>query len=198
MIHSLLTTPVTAGTSSDSATPQDWTRTSLPSQRMYCTLSTSQCTILSPPQVHQVLRLTTLLHKRIFLDLLAFPSSAPVSTFDTLLVQSNLLLSTSDDLVAALYTPQDLAYVYKEILQLAEIATSLQTQISVLLPVTDELENQLHTLSVDDGNPVATSSSPPKKKADKKWFDTCVDQIVRLCVSLSESSSQTDKPDSAT
>lgn len=191
------TNPTTAGTSSDSGTQQEWTRTSLPAQKMYCTLTTSQYTILSPPQLHQVLRLTTLLHKRIFLDLLAYPSSAPVSAFDSLLAQSNLLLSTSDEIVAALYTPQDPAHVRKEVLQLAEIATSLKSQIPVFLPVTDELASQLHALNVDDASPVPTSTSPSKKKADKKWFDTCVDQIVRVCSRASDSSSQTDKPNSA-
>ena len=139
---------------------------------------------MSPPQVHQVLRLTTLLHKRILLDLLAYPSSAPVSAFDTLLTHSNLLLSTSDDIVAALYSPQDPAYVRKEILELAEIASSFQPQISVYLPVTDELANQLHALNIDDDSP-----SPSKKEAGKKWFDTCVDQIVRLCTTITDSSS---------
>ncbi|KAI9566430.1 hypothetical protein HD554DRAFT_2025334 [Boletus coccyginus] len=125
--------------------------------------------------VHQLLRLTTLLHKRIFLDLLAHPSSAPVSAFDALLLQSNLLLSTSDDLVAALYTPHDPANVHIQILELAKISTSLQSQLPVFLPATAE----------------ATSSSPTKKRADQKWFDTCVDQILRLCASATESSSAT-------
>lgn len=125
---------------------------------------------MNPPQVHQVLRLTTLLHKRIFLDLLAHPSSAPVAAFDALLVQSNLLLSTSDDLVSALYAPQDPTYVYAEILELSKIATALQTQLAVF---TDELTSQL----VEDAT-VSTS--------DKKWFDTCVDQILRLCSSATE------------
>lgn len=116
------------------------------------------------------MRLSTLLHKRIFLDLLAHPSSAPVAAFDALLVQSNLLLSTSDDLVSALYAPQDPTYVYAEILELSKIATALQTQLAVF---TDELTSQL----VEDAT-VSTS--------DKKWFDTCVDQILRLCSSATE------------
>jgi hypothetical protein len=120
---------------------------------------------LDPPQVHQILRLTTLLHKRIHLDVLAHPSPAPVSAFDALLAQSNLLLSTSDDLVSALYAPQDPVYVCAEILELAKIATSLQTQLAVLLPATDGLTDQP---SVEE-------------TSDKTWFDTCVDQIRRLC-----------------
>ncbi|KAH0830564.1 hypothetical protein J3R83DRAFT_2019 [Lanmaoa asiatica] len=147
--------------------------------------------------VHQVLRLTTLLHKRIFLDLLAYPTFAPVAALDTLLLQSNLLLSTSDDLVAALYTPQDPAHVRNHILQLAEIATSLQTQIPVFFPLTDELTNWLHALNVVDRTTVSTSTSPSKKMADKKWFDTCVHQIVRLCTSASVSSTQTENPNGA-
>ena len=97
-------------------------------------------------------------------------------------MQSNLLLSTSDDLVAALYTPHDIVYVRAQILELAKITTSLQTQLPVFLPVTDDLANQLRALNVGDG-------SPTKKKADKKWFDTCVVQILRLCTSATDSSS---------
>ncbi|KAF8447966.1 hypothetical protein L210DRAFT_794150, partial [Boletus edulis BED1] len=121
--------------------------------------------------IHQLLRLTTLLHKRIFLDLLAHPSSAPVSAFDDLLLQSNQLLATSDDLVAALYTPHDPADIREQILELAEITTALQTQLAIFLP--NDLTDQLRALNID--------TAPTKKIADKKWFDTCVDQILRSC-----------------
>ena len=130
------------------------------------------------------MRLTTLLHKRIYLDLLPLPSSAPPSAFDSLLTQSNRLLSASDDLVAALYAPQDLDHVRNEILQLVNITTSLQAQLPVFLPASDQLTDQLHALSLEDGALASTSASPSKKRADKKWFDTCVDQILRLCSRL--------------
>ncbi|KAN0077290.1 hypothetical protein V8E55_011145 [Tylopilus felleus] len=140
---------------------------------------------------HQFLRLTTLLHKRIFLDLLPHPSPAPVSAFDSLLLQSNRLLTASDDLVAALYTPHDLAYIRVQILELTSVITSLQTQLAVFLPVPDDITNQLRALNVDDDS-APKSSSPTKKKADKKWFDTCVDQILRLCSSATESLSASE------
>ncbi|KAG9318480.1 hypothetical protein JVU11DRAFT_571 [Chiua virens] len=131
--------------------------------------------------VHQILRLTTLLHKRIYLDILSHPSSASPSAFDTLLAQSTLLLSVSDDLAAALYSPQDPQCVRTEISKLADIATSLQTQLAVFISPTDELTKQMHALSVHDPTASAT-----KKRADRKWFDTCVHQIVRLCANASD------------
>lgn len=159
---------------------------------MYRTPSSSQnCFVLIPLQAHQFLRLTTLLHKRIFLDLLPHPSPAPVSAFDSLLLQSNRLLTASDDLVAALYTPHDLAYIRVQILELTSVITSLQTQLAVFLPVPDDITNQLRALNVDDDS-APKSSSPTKKKADKKWFDTCVDQILRLCSSATESLSASE------
>ncbi|KIJ69400.1 hypothetical protein HYDPIDRAFT_172811 [Hydnomerulius pinastri MD-312] len=147
--------------------------------------------------VHQILRLTTLLHKRILLDLLSSPPLVPISNtaFDALLIQSNFLLTTSDDLVATLYTPQDRSSICEETVALAKVATTLQSQLLPFFPAVAELEKQLSELSIKD----SSSSSAPasatkitKKRADKKWFDTCFDQIARLSDTLRESLSRTD------
>jgi len=143
--------------------------------------------------VHQILRLTTLLHKRILLDLLASPAPAPVSAFDNLLVQSNSLLTTSDDLVSTLYTPQDPSSVRQETIALARVAAKLHSQVATFFSATNELEKQLNALEISAFTPAPTTQ-PSKKKADKKWFETCFDQIAKLCGTLSESLSRTDNP----
>ncbi|KAF8844967.1 hypothetical protein BDN67DRAFT_942534 [Paxillus ammoniavirescens] len=143
--------------------------------------------------VHQILRLTTLLHKRILLDLLASPAPAPVSAFDDLLVQSNFLLTTSDELVSTLYTPQDPSSVRQETMALARVAAKLHSQVAILFSATDELEKQLSALDIESSAfTPAPTTQPSKKKADKKWFETCFDQIAKLCGTLSES--LTDNP----
>ncbi|KAL4074439.1 hypothetical protein V8B97DRAFT_1949784 [Scleroderma yunnanense] len=105
--------------------------------------------------VHQILRLTTLLHKRILLDLLSSTPPEPISNiaYDFLLMQSNLLLSTSDDLVATLYSPQEPASVHQEVVALMTIVTELHNQVQAFFPVVDVIQ---------DGS-----------KAGKKWFNTC-------------------------
>ncbi|KAF9227929.1 hypothetical protein BS17DRAFT_774506 [Gyrodon lividus] len=144
--------------------------------------------------VHQILRLTTLLHKRILLDLLTFPAPAPMSAFDSLLIQSNFLLTTSDDLVSTLYTPQDPSSVRQETNALTKVAADLHSQLVIFFAATDELGKQLAALDIESSaaTPVPAIQRA-KKKADKKWFDTCFDQIAKLCSTLSESLSQTDK-----
>ncbi|KIL00402.1 hypothetical protein PAXRUDRAFT_821686 [Paxillus rubicundulus Ve08.2h10] len=143
--------------------------------------------------VHQILRLTTLLHKRILLDLLASPAPAPVSAFDNLLVQSNSLLTTSDDLVSTLYSPQDPNSVRQETIALAKVAAKLHSQMAIFFSATGELEKQLNALDIENSaSTQAPTTQPSKKKADKKWFETCFDQIAKLCSTLSDSLSQTD------
>ena len=126
------------------------------------------------------MRVTTLLHKRIFLDILPYPSPAPLSAFDALIQLSDELLAASDDLVAALYSPQDPDQVREVTLQLSDIVTRIHTQLAVFLSPTDQLTQQLLAISLN------RTSSTSKKRADQKWFDTCVDQIVRLCSKLTE------------
>jgi hypothetical protein len=116
-----------------------------------------------------------------------------VSAFDNLLVQSNSLLTTSDDLVSTLYTPQDPSSVRQETIALARVAAKLHSQVATFFSATNELEKQLNALEISAFTPAPTTQ-PSKKKADKKWFETCFDQIAKLCGTLSESLSRTDNP----
>ncbi|KAG1756776.1 uncharacterized protein EDB91DRAFT_1241824 [Suillus paluster] len=131
-------------------------------------------------QVHSILRLTTLLHKRILLDLL---SSAPIMqppnvALDALLLQSHALLAASDELVASLYVPQNPATIRKDSLALLGVINALHLQLRIFFPDTSSLEQQLSGLSIEG------ESTPSKPKADKKWFDICFDQVTKTSTNL--------------
>lgn len=134
-------------------------------------------------QVHSVLRLTTLLHKRIFLDLLSSTPTPPPPSFalDALLLQSHALLATSDEVVSSLYVPQNPATIRKESLALLDIINGLQLQLRIFFPDTSSLEQQLSGLSIEGDESVSTPSKPT---ADKKWFDICFEQVTKTSANL--------------
>ncbi|KAG1891006.1 hypothetical protein F4604DRAFT_1703824 [Suillus subluteus] len=135
--------------------------------------------------VHSVLRLTTLLHKRIFLDLLSStptpPGPPPSLALDALLLQSHALLAASDELVSSLYIPQNPATIRKESLALLDIINGLQLQLRIFFPDTSSLEQQLSGLSIEGDKSAPT---PSKLTADKKWFDLCFDQVTKTSANL--------------
>lgn len=126
--------------------------------------------------IYPILRLTALLHKRIFLDVLSSTCPVPVPNvaYDLLLEQSHSLLAATDELVATLYPPQDPDSVYKEVAALMTVIATLRTRLQVFFPVDDGLDVELNQLSIQD-TPLSKS-----RKVNKKWFDTCFDQISRL------------------
>ncbi|KAG1875298.1 hypothetical protein C8R48DRAFT_692093 [Suillus tomentosus] len=133
--------------------------------------------------VHSVLRLTTLLHKRIFLDLLSSAPTPPPPSFalDALLLQSHALLAASDELVSSLYIPQNPATIRKESLALLDIINGLQLQLRIFFPDTSSLEQQLSGLSIEGDK---SASTPNKPTADKRWFDLCFDQVTKISANL--------------
>ncbi|KAG6333876.1 hypothetical protein ID866_5219 [Astraeus odoratus] len=135
-----------------------------------------------------ILRLTTLLHKRVFMDVLSSIPSESVSNvmYDSLLQHSHSLLEASDELVATLYAPQDPASVRQEVVALMTVVGMLHTHLQAFFPVTNGLEMQLNQLSIQDSTSVPKPRE--KKKADKKWFDTCFEQISRLSTTFVSSS----------
>lgn len=137
-------------------------------------------------QVHSILRLITLLHKRILLDLLSSTPTPPQNAvLDALLLQSHALLAVSDELVSSLYVPQNHASIRKDSLALLNVINALQLQLRVFFPDSSSLEQQLSGLSIDQ-----STSTPSKPKADKKWFDICFDQIVKTSANLAAPSSK--------
>jgi cyclin-D1-binding protein 1 len=132
--------------------------------------------------VYTILRLTTLLHKKILLDLLASPKSAQRSLpirlpsnaiLDALLAQSSRLLSASDDLVSTLYTPQDPLVTHTELLAFITVVEALQTGVQEFFPDISTGEN-LGALTLTE-----TSANSRGRKDIRIWFDTCFEQIFK-------------------
>ena len=141
-------------------------------------------------QVQRYIRITNLLHERIYLDLLKpsalkINSSLPnfTSTLDDISRQSARFVSTTDEVISCLHSPQDPKAISESLKNLGEVATTLQTLLSQcsFLPEPREqsLESQMESMTVQ------TSEAGRKTKDTRKWFDTCLTQIDKLQVLLS-------------
>ncbi|EGO18565.1 hypothetical protein SERLADRAFT_403792 [Serpula lacrymans var. lacrymans S7.9] len=133
--------------------------------------------------VHKILRLTTLLHKRILMDLLSSSSSVPSNVaLDALLVQSGALLAASDDLVSTLYVPQNSQTVHEELQSFLDVVKALQTGLQAFFPAAEDLEKQFSKVTIQGVGVTqgSTEQTGDKVKTNKKWFDTCFDQIYKL------------------
>jgi hypothetical protein len=120
--------------------------------------------------VHGILRLSTLLHKRILTDVLSVPQDPHTnSTLDTLSSLSHTLLSASDELVSTLYTPQDPDHIATELTEFRRVVSDFQS--SIIQP--ESLEAQLANLSLG--------------KNGLKWFNTCFVQIYKAVDALAAS-----------
>ncbi|KIY50848.1 hypothetical protein FISHEDRAFT_6081, partial [Fistulina hepatica ATCC 64428] len=114
------------------------------------------------PMVYDVIRVTILLHKRVSADLLAQDMNVSPTSLDA--IQSASLAATSDDLISALYTPQDPS----------EISSGTQLFLDVVKNLRSSLKKP---------QPIATlgeSSTNRNLLAKKRWFDTCFSQIESL------------------
>ncbi|KAG6818117.1 hypothetical protein H0H87_000022 [Tephrocybe sp. NHM501043] len=133
-------------------------------------------------KVHAILRLSTLLHKRIIKDILTIPSgqitlsSQVVENLDSLPPQSSSLVVASDELVATLYTPQNPSDISTELAAFAMVINSLQSIVQNLIHE-PSLADQIQAISLQ------TPSTP--QKDPKKWFQTCFAQIQKAIDSLS-------------
>lgn len=148
-------------------------------------------------KVQPLLRFSTLLHKRIQLDLLARlpaePSLASVSALDTLPDCSHELLIAFEEVVASLYAPQDLQNIASAISSLATSIRRLRTVISDgdLLPWraepgVDTLTNGMASMSVA----TEAAGGRGKEKDVRRWLDTCFEQIEKLSRNLTDAFSQ--------
>ncbi|KAI0093500.1 hypothetical protein BDY19DRAFT_902285 [Irpex rosettiformis] len=132
-------------------------------------------------KVHSLLRMVVLLHKRIFLDILKHSSpSISDSTFDKLPPLSHKLLLAMEDVVAALYAPQDVPTVHSSIAAIADSVYHLQPLIlnefigSDGAEAVDALTKKMEQVSV-------SGKLTKGKDADvRKWFNTCFEQIAKL------------------
>jgi len=141
-------------------------------------------------QVHALLRLTTLLHKRILIDLLSSSSSTtpslPNSPLDALLLHSTALLTSTDDLISTLYTPQNPTSIRTELTTLIDVVRTLQSGLHTAgFFATIGLEDQLRQMSIQgDGKKTG--------KDIKKWFDTCFEQIYKISTTFVSTLTQDD------
>lgn len=156
-----------------------------------CT-STSCSRYLKPSgiQVQTYIRVTNLFHKRVYDDLLKPPPievSPPPnlgSALDKISHQSARFVSTTDDIISCLHSPQDPKEISASVQNLREVATTLQRLLikNDLLPKPREQnsESQIESMTVG-----GSKSNQEKARDTRKWFDTCIDQVDKLQVSLS-------------
>ena len=153
-------------------------------------ISCSYLIKLSDTQVQRYIRVTNLLHERVYVDLLKpsalkIASSSPnfISTLDEISRQSARFVSTTDEIISCLHSPQNPKEVSTSLKNLGEAATTLQTLLNqgdfLPKPREQSLESQMESMTVQ------TSEAGRKTKDTRKWFDTCLTQIDKLQVSLS-------------
>ncbi|KAG6892112.1 hypothetical protein C0992_001784 [Termitomyces sp. T32_za158] len=124
-------------------------------------------------KAHAILRLSTLLHKRIIKDVVSIPAD---SNLDSLPLPSSSLVVASDDLVSTLYAPQTPSDTSKELAAFVKVIDNLR---STLLAILQEpsLADQMQAMSLQ---PCATQQKDPMK-----WFQTCFAQIQKAVDNLS-------------
>jgi cyclin-D1-binding protein 1 len=138
--------------------------------------------------VYTILRLTTLLHKKILLDLLAPPTSpqtlSPIMLpsnvgLDAFLAQSSKLLAASDDLVSTLYPPQDPLATHTELLAFITVVETLQNGVRGFFRQTSTaaLGERLEALTLTETS--ANANDARGRKDIRIWFDTCFEQIYK-------------------
>jgi len=124
---------------------------------------------LKPLQILALIKLTTLLHKRVIADVLT-SGIPPLSDgcLDKLDKLSNDILVNSDDLISSLHPPQHLPTTKSAFSGLNETISSIY---KILYPPQDaeNLEQRLASVNLAD-QPAAASKS-------RKWFETCSQQL---------------------
>ncbi|KAL0946899.1 hypothetical protein HGRIS_013062 [Hohenbuehelia grisea] len=124
-----------------------------------------------------LLRFASLLHKRILQDILnSSDTSAPIPTLDTLPRHSQALLSASDDLIAALYVPQDPENIRAELEAFSKVTSALQESLAAFFPPSPPIEIQLAGMKLEEnGSQVAQQGG----SSSAKWFVNCFKQITK-------------------
>ncbi|KAK7693718.1 hypothetical protein QCA50_003290 [Cerrena zonata] len=141
-------------------------------------------------KIQPLFRMSTLLHKRIMLDLLkkghTYPSDYSQRA-DSLLETSHSLLLAHEEVVAVLYAPQKPSTISEAIAELASCIVQAQNTLikqKLLPPSRDpgdiaELE-KMSAAAISGDQPTGA-----KKERDvRKWFDTCFEQLGKLCGSI--------------
>ncbi|KAL1717528.1 hypothetical protein EV715DRAFT_274220 [Schizophyllum commune] len=130
---------------------------------------------------HVLLRLCSMLHKRVAKDLLKTPHPPTVDNalLDSLPGLSAYLLSSADDLIMSLEAPQDISQVTECLDGLVEQLRDLQTTIAPFFRDATSSPDAPCSPSEPDGEAPKES-----KLASSKWFDTCFGQIDKGAAAL--------------
>ncbi|KAJ3802865.1 hypothetical protein GGU11DRAFT_444204 [Lentinula aff. detonsa] len=127
-----------------------------------------------------VLRLCSLLHQKVISDILSTPDSLSNTFLDGLAALSPALVSSSDELISTLDSPQDMDCVKTELLVLKGVIDDIQNHLSNLNNQTDSLADLLRESSL---NEVSVSTNCNSRE---KWFNGCFDQIAKAIQSVPE------------
>lgn len=131
------------------------------------------------------------MHKRVLLDILKSAPAKSSSTLDALPQRSRDILVTVEELIAALYSPQDTSAIKAAVETLAADVTKLKVALldgkllvdaddKISTSDVDSLQKKMATVSVN--------GSTQKKPTDvRKWFDTCFEQVTKLSQTVTSS-----------
>ncbi|KAK7467160.1 hypothetical protein VKT23_004218 [Stygiomarasmius scandens] len=124
-------------------------------------------------KVHTALRLTALLHKKISSDLLPL-RNLPFGALDKFASLSPTLLSTSDELIASLFSPQDVSHIRQELDSFTHIIYDVKEAVGLILgdKSSETVEEAMENLTLN-------GQALGKNKSRKRWFDGCFEQITR-------------------
>jgi len=141
-------------------------------------------------KIQPLIRILSLLHKRILPDLIkpldenAIEDVAKLDIFPSI---SNSLLLCLEELVAVLYAPQDPSSISSAISSLQDTVRSTQSTLTTEGAISQVASN-IKTLQSSMGEMrLGNQSGTPKKDKDPvKWFDTCFAQVYKLSKSISD------------
>ncbi|KAJ4487957.1 hypothetical protein J3R30DRAFT_3432406 [Lentinula aciculospora] len=136
-------------------------------------------------KVLTVLRLCNLLHQKVISDILRTTDSLSNSFLDNLASSSPALLSTSDELISTLDSPQDPDSITTELNVLKGVIDGIRTHLSIL-------DNQPNSLAVSrKGTFLNEVSVPTNPNSRGKWFKSCFDQLTKAINSVLEAANET-------
>lgn len=143
--------------------------------------------LLCMAQIQPLIRILSLLHKRLLPDLIKPLSvSKNLTKLDIFPEISTTLLLALEEVVAVLYAPQNPSSISSTISTLGTTTNSIQNILldeGVLATPASDVE----ALAKEVGEMTVGAQSGTKKEKDPaKWFDTCFAQISKLSKSISD------------
>jgi hypothetical protein len=130
--------------------------------------------LLTHPQVHRLLRLVSLLHRRILTHHLSVKPTPSNLQLAELLARSSDIASSADEIVSSLYSPQDPVDVVAKARMSVDAADTLRKAF-----VAADLAERMTAATLDD-------RVPPIVVTDKdlEWIKSCTAQITKAFEAL--------------